>query len=81
MLFTEGLSDRLCGWVKSFKIKTLQDVIIRTQDMEDAIPKNKSFTKPFISQKNKDKKPFMKEWTGKEKLDEVNCNELRRKKL
>jgi len=46
--------------------------------MEDVVPKNKSFFKPFIPQKNKDKNPLHKEWTGKENLDEVTHNELRR---
>jgi hypothetical protein len=67
--------------VKAFKPETLQDAIIRTRDMEDVVPKKKTFSKPFIPQKNKDKKPFQKEWTGKEKLDEATRNELRRKKL
>jgi hypothetical protein len=81
MLFTEGLSEPLRGWVKAFKPETLQDAIIRTRDMEDAVPKTKTFSKPFIPQKNKDKKPFQKEGTGKEKMDEATRNELRRKKL
>jgi hypothetical protein len=49
--------------------------------MEDAVPKTKKFSKPFIPQKGKDKKPFQKEGTGKEKMDEATHNELRRKKL
>ena len=77
MLFTEGLSEPLHGWVKAFKLESLQDAMIRTRDMKDAIPKNK----PFIPQKNKDKNPFQKERTEKEKLDEATSNELRRKKL
>jgi hypothetical protein len=81
MLFTKGLSEPLRGWVKAFKPETLQDAIIRTRDMEDAVPKTKTFSKPFIPRKNKDKKPFQKEGTGKEKMDEATRNELRRKKL
>jgi hypothetical protein len=49
--------------------------------MEDAVPKTKKFSKSFIPQKNKDKKPFQKEGTGKEKMDEATHNELRRKKI
>jgi hypothetical protein len=30
MLFMEGLSEPLCGWVKSFKLESLQDSIIMT---------------------------------------------------
>jgi hypothetical protein len=81
MLFNEGLSEPLHGWIKAFKPETLQDVIIRTWDMEDAVPKTKKNSKPFIPQKNKYKKPFQKECIEKEKLDEVTRNELRRKKL
>jgi hypothetical protein len=81
MLFTEELFEPLRGWVKAFKVESLQDAIIRTHNMEDVVPKKKPFSKPFIPQKNKDKKPFQKEWTGKEKLDKATCNELRRKKL
>jgi hypothetical protein len=47
--------------------------------MEDVVPKTKTFSKPFIPQKNKDKNPFQKEGMGKEKMDEATCNELRRK--
>jgi hypothetical protein len=49
--------------------------------MEDVVPKTKSFSKPFIPQQNKDKKPFQKEGMRKEKIDEATHNELRRKKL
>ena len=49
--------------------------------MEDAVPKKKTFSKPFIPQKNKDNKPFQKEWTEKENLDEVTHNDLRRKNI
>jgi len=51
--------------VKAFKLDTLQDSIIWTQDMEDAVPKTKKLSKSFISQKNKDKNPFKKEGMGK----------------
>jgi hypothetical protein len=49
--------------------------------MEDVVPKNNPFSKHFIPQKNKDKKPLQNEYTGKEKLDEATCNELRRKNI
>jgi hypothetical protein len=60
MFFTNGLSEPLHDWVNSFKPDTLQDSIIWTQDMEDVVPKTKTISKPFIPQKNKDKKPFQK---------------------
>ena len=34
MLFIEGLLEPLRGWVKAFKTETLQDVIVKTRDME-----------------------------------------------
>ena len=37
IIFTERFSELLKGWVKVLRINTLQDVIMRTQDMEDAI--------------------------------------------
>jgi hypothetical protein len=49
--------------------------------MEDATLKTKNFSKPSIPKKNKDRKPLQKDWTEKERLDEVTHNELRRKKL
>jgi hypothetical protein len=58
ILFIEGLSEPLCGWIKAFKPTSLQDAIIRARDMEYSIPKNKFLSKPFLPQKNKDKKPF-----------------------
>ena len=74
MLFIEGLLEPLHGWVKAFKLETLQDVIVRTRDMEGAVPKTNFFSKPFIPQKGKDKKPTGKEGTGKERLDEATRN-------
>jgi hypothetical protein len=81
MLFTEGLSEPLHGWVKAFKPETLQDAISQDTGHGGCSLKEKTFSKPFIPQKNKDKKPFQKEGTSKEKLDEATRNELRRKKL
>ena len=37
IIFTERFSELLKGWVKVLRINTLQDVIMRTQDMEDAM--------------------------------------------
>jgi hypothetical protein len=81
MLFTKGLSEPLRGWVKAFKPHTLQDAIICTRDMEDAVLKHKNFSKPFIPQRDKDQKPFQREWKEKDKLDDETRRELMRKKL
>ena len=56
--------------MKELKPHTLQDVIICTRDMEDAVSKHKNFSKPFIPQRIKDQKPFQREWKGNDKLDD-----------
>jgi hypothetical protein len=68
VIFIEGLSKPLRGWVKAFKPFSLQDSIISTCNMEDAIPKNFFSSKTFLPQKNKDNKSFQKEWSGKDKM-------------
>jgi hypothetical protein len=65
---SEGLFEPLRGWVNALKPGSLQETITRTRDMERAVPKNKFPPKPFIPRKNKDKKPFQKEWIGKDRL-------------
>jgi hypothetical protein len=81
MLFTEGLTEPLRGWVKAYRPPTLQDAILRTRDLADSVPKTKTFSKPFVPQRDQDKKPFQREWKGKEKLDDETRRELMRKKL
>jgi hypothetical protein len=39
MLFTEGLVEPLIGWVKAFMPTTLNEAIMRSQDMKVAINK------------------------------------------
>jgi hypothetical protein len=81
MLFTEGLKKTLRGWVKAYRPPTLQDAILRTRDLADSVPKTKTFSKPFVPRRDQDRKPFQREWKGKEKLDEETRQELMRKKL
>jgi hypothetical protein len=81
MLFTEGLTEPLRGWVKAYRPPTLQDAILRTLDLADSVPKTKTFSKPFVPQRDRDRKPFQREWKGKEKLDDETRRELMRKKL
>jgi hypothetical protein len=81
MLFTEGLTEPLRGWVKAYRPHTLQDAILRTRDLADSASKTKPFSKPFVPQKDRDRKPFQREWKGKEKLDDETRRELMRKKL
>jgi hypothetical protein len=81
MLFTEGLTEPLKGWVKAYRPPTLQDAILRTRDLEDSVPKTKNFSKPFVPQRDRYRNPFHREWKGKEKLDDETRRELMRKKL
>jgi hypothetical protein len=69
MLFTKGLVEPLRSWVKDFRPNTLQEAIMKTQDMADTVPK-KTSTKTFIPQKSQVSKPPQKTWTRKDKLDE-----------
>jgi hypothetical protein len=59
----------------------LQDAILCTRDLADLVPKTKTFSKPFVPQRDRDRKPFQREWKGKEKLDDETRRELMRKKL
>lgn len=43
MLFVEGLTEPLYGWVRAYKCTSLHDAISRTRDMIDAVPKNQAF--------------------------------------
>jgi hypothetical protein len=70
MLFTEGLTEPLRGWVKAYKPPTLQDSILHTRDLAESVPKTKTFSKPFVPQRDRDRNPFQREWKGKEKLDD-----------
>jgi hypothetical protein len=83
MLFTEGLTEPLRGWVNAYRPHTLQDAILRTRDLADLVSKTKTFSKPFVivPQNDRDRKPFQREWKGKEKLDDDTRRELMRKKL
>jgi hypothetical protein len=48
MLFIEGLSEPLRGWVKAFKLGSLQDIITMTRDMEHVVPRKTFPPKSFI---------------------------------
>jgi hypothetical protein len=78
MLFTEGVTEPLRGWVKAYQPHTLQDAILRTRDLADSAPKTKPFTKPFVPQRDKDQKNPQREWKGKPKLDDDMRRELMR---
>jgi hypothetical protein len=52
MLFIEGLIEPLKGWVKAHRPPTLQYAILCTRDLEDSVPKTKTFSKPFVPQRD-----------------------------
>jgi hypothetical protein len=62
MLFIEGLSKPCVVGLRPSNQLHYMMLSSRMHDMEDAVPKNKGPSKPFIPQKNKDKNPFQKEW-------------------
>jgi hypothetical protein len=70
MLFTKGLTEPLRGWVKVYMPPTLQYAILCTRDIEDLVPKTKTFSKPFVPYRDRYRNPFQREWKGKEKLDD-----------
>jgi hypothetical protein len=81
MIFIEGITEPLRGWVKAYRPPTLQDAILRTQYMANSMPKTKTFSKPFFPQRDQDRKPFQRKWKVKENLDDETRRELMRKKL
>lgn len=70
MLFTKALPEPIQDWVKSFNPTTLQEAIKKTCDMGNVVAKSKTPLKPFISPKDKEKKPFQCDWPRKDRLDE-----------
>jgi hypothetical protein len=81
ILFIEDLTKPLRGWVKAYRPHTLQDAILRTRDLADSVPKTKTFSKPVVPQEDQDRKPLLREWKGKLKLDDATRRDLMRKKL
>lgn len=90
VLFIEGLSEPLKGWVKAFDPFNLQEAIKKARSMEHATPTNKFQSKGASS--SKDNKPFFTkteknetETENKDKLfaplDRETLNDLRNKKL
>jgi hypothetical protein len=73
MLFIDGLTKPIRGWVKAFKPVTLQDAIKRTRDLVGAANKNRFTPKPPIIPRGRDIRPMDK---GKGKLDEATRRDL-----
>lgn len=58
VMFVEGLSEPLRGWVKAYKPANLQDAISRATDMQDTVPKRRFPPNPCLPQKSKEVKTF-----------------------
>jgi hypothetical protein len=78
MLFTEGLLEPLCGWVKDFNSPNLQEAIWRTRDLMGLAAKGKFTPRPPINQGAKDQRGVDR---GKGRMDEATRRDLRRKQL
>ena len=81
MLFIEALIEPLRGWVKSYRLTTLADAINGTRDLQDAVPKNRFPPRTNFPIKDKERKPFKKDWPKKEWMGNDTRQNLRRKKL
>jgi hypothetical protein len=46
MLFTEGLTEPLRGWVKAYKPTSLQDAVSRARDLQESVSKPKFTPRP-----------------------------------
>lgn len=78
MLFIEGLSEPLHGWVSTYQPVTLEDTISKEWDMQDAVPKSRFLPKPTIPQRGEEVKQQQREPTGKNQLDDETRKYLRR---
>ncbi len=57
MLYTEGLTEPLRGWVKAYQPATLQDAISRTKDLQESMPKPRFTLKPNLPTRFNDRRP------------------------
>lgn len=80
VIFIDGLSDSLKGWVKSLNPLTLQTAVKRGRELEPSSEGN-FFNKGPPPKPEKDKQPFNKDNFPKNRLDKGEREELRRKKL
>jgi len=97
MLFTEGLTEPLRGWVKAYKPTSLQDAVSRARDLQESISKPKFTPRPNFPTKFNDRGPPQRDgtgqqqrdwagqpqrdWTGRNRMDDATRQDLRRKKL
>jgi hypothetical protein len=97
MLFTEGLTEPLRGWVKAYKPTSLQDAVSRARDLQESVPKPKFTPRPNFPTKFDDRTPPQRDgtgqqqrdwagqpqrdWTGRNRMDDATRQDLRRRKL
>ena len=85
MLFMDGLSDPLRGWVKGHDPTTLQEATKKACDLAPSSFRTRFHHRDsfMITDKEKDKKSLHKDAQPKmaNKLDNDTLNELRKKKL
>ena len=62
LLFTQGLVETLRGLVKSYRPTTLQEVVSRTRDLQDEIPRTKYPLRPSMPLKFKNKRPMVRKF-------------------
>lgn len=85
VLFVDGLSEPLHGWVKGHDPLTLQDAIRKARDLAPSASRSKFTPKDPHFKKDKDNKPLHRDSQPQKKeskrLDNETLNELRQKKL
>ncbi|XP_059064450.1 uncharacterized protein LOC131856620 [Cryptomeria japonica] len=85
VLFVDGLSEPLHGWVKGHDPLTLQDANRKARDLAPSASRSKFTPKDPHFKKDKDKKPLHKDSQPQKKeskrLDDETLNELRQKKI
>lgn len=62
ILFSEGLTEPLKGWIKAFDPPSLQEAMKKARNMEWAAPKAKFQPKPSFHKRDKGKRPQHKEF-------------------
>lgn len=85
VLFCDGLVDPLRGWVKVHDPLILAEATKKARDLAPSVHKEKNHSIDSSYCKDRDKKPFQKEYNkpkeGSKGLDNETLNELRKKKL
>jgi hypothetical protein len=87
MLFTEGLTEPLRGWVKAYRPSSLQDAVSRARDLQESVPKPKFTPRPNFPTKFNDRRlpqrdgagqqqrdwtrQPQRDWTGKNRMDDA----------